>query len=147
MTLVFPDPELLVIDALRHYLGGEVERIYTVPPVDWADELPFISLAWRGGDISRWPSRLQITDMEIKAFAVERRQGSELYRKAKAALERACLEHFSNKGLPEVDRPGVLCHVREISPAGIEYEGLTSKHPDSCLFRGVLRVTSAPNIP
>jgi len=145
-TPVLPDPELLVIDALRHYMGG-LERIYTVPPVDWADEMPFIAVGWRGGMPSQWPERLQITDLELKAFAIERRQGSEIYQRMKAALFEAALKRFSNKGLPGVEKPGVLTYVREISPAGIEYEGLTSKHPDSCLFRGIFRVVSATILP
>lgn len=144
MNLEMPDVELLVLDALREYLSSS--KVYTAVPKDWDDQIPMTVVSWRGGAPSQWPERLQITDILVKTFGRTRKEGSDLYREVDKALRQACISRFNNKGLSGVDVPGVLTHVKVISPQGIEFEGLTSKHPDSVLFEGIFRITSAPLI-
>ena len=145
---LMPDVERLVQDALIEYLPSDLvgSDVYVSPPSDWAEKMPLFSITWRGGASTKWPERLQVSDMNIKAYALERSKGSKMIRLAHQALKEACLDHFSNKGVAGVETPGVLSHVKVISPAGIEYEGLTSKHPDSVMFASVFRITSAPTI-
>jgi hypothetical protein len=140
-----PDIELLVIDAIRHYIPGV--NVFLSPPTDWADLMPFISVKWTGGSPTRWPERIQVSDVEVKVFATERREGSGLFHKVEQAYETACMDRFTNRGLPGVEVPGILTYVRYVSPAGLQYEGLTSKHSDSCLYSGIFRTTSAPTLP
>lgn len=142
MNLVMPDVELLVVDALRHYLGHD--RVWVSPPEDWADQMPMVAVGWRGGAPNSRPERLQVNDLELKAFGRSRKEATDLYRSMDMYMRQACLDHYTNKG--KADPPGVMCHVTVISPHGIEFEGLTAKHPDSALIEGVFRVTSAPLI-
>lgn len=143
MNLEMPDVELLVLDALRSYLPVPV---YVLPPDDWADQMPMVVIGWRGGASNNWPERLQVNDLEIKCFGKTRKEATDLYRQVDKSMRQACIDHFNNRGLPNADPPGVMCHVKVVSPHGIEFEGLTSKHPDSALVEGVFRVTSAPLI-
>ncbi|MFC9974307.1 hypothetical protein ACFVH6_25725 [Spirillospora sp. NPDC127200] len=143
-----PDVELLVIDAFRMLMPPAIDqRVYTSPPSDWAELMPFLAVEWDGGSPHRWPERLQISDIKVKVFALDRRQGSDLYRDVQRVFKEACLARFTNRGFPGVTHPGVLTYVREVSPRGLIYEGLTSKHPDAVVFQGLFRVTSAPLLP
>lgn len=144
MNLEMPDCEILVLDALREYL--DTDKVYASVPKNWDDLMPFVSITWRGGAPSQWPERLQITDILVKTFGRNRKEANNLYREVDKALRQACISRFNNKGLTGVEVPGVLTHVKVISPQGIEYDGLTSKHPDTFLFEAIFRITSAPLI-
>jgi hypothetical protein len=142
-----PDIDRLVQDALLEYVPTEITpRVYVKPPVDWAEQMPFIAVKWTGGHPSSNSTRLQVRDVVVKVYALDQASGNEAIRHVEQALKTACLQRFNNN-VPDVTTPGVLCNVREVSPIGLQYEGLTSKHPDSALFEGMFRTISAPLLP
>lgn len=145
---MMPDIDRLVKDALQEYLPtGLVTGVYIKPPFDWADHMPFVTVKWNGGGPAPESIRLQVRDVVIKAYALDQPSGNEILRHVEQALKTACLKHYSNKHVPGTTTPGVLSYVREVSPLGLQYEGLTSKHPDSVLYEGMFRITSAPVLP
>ncbi|TDB90911.1 hypothetical protein E1264_03540 [Actinomadura sp. KC216] len=144
---LMPDIDRLVQDALLEYVPPEIAtRVFVKPPLDWADLMPFITVKWNGGAPVN-SVRLQVRDVVVKVYALDQASGNTAIRHVEKALKTACLNRYTNQNVPAATTPGVLTKVRELSPLGYQYEGLTSKHPDSVLYEGMFRLTSAPLLP
>lgn len=74
---------------------------------------------------------------EVEAFAGSRGDASSLARQVEIALARACAECFRAAG-------GYMFRFREVTAPAQVYDGLSSKHGDTCMFQGTYQISVRP---
>lgn len=134
------DPEKVIIDCLETFIpeltvGGKL-RIFPQPPRDW-DKGAFLVVRATPGGSSANPRHYLTCYFEVEAFAGSRGDASSLARQVEIALARACAECFRAAG-------GYMFRFREVTAPAQVYDGLSSKHGDTCMFQGTYQISVRP---